>query len=142
MFRHVLVPLDLSDRNERVLRTASEIAASSGARVTLLHVVAELAGIPPTQLRPFYEQLREKGTKKLSSSLRAMKRDEPKDRVVVEAGDPARQVVAYAARHRADLIVIGSHSVDPRKKVAREVGWGTTSYKVALLCRCPVLLVK
>jgi hypothetical protein len=34
---------------------------------------------------------------------------------------------------------MGSHKVNPKR---RGMGWGTTSYKVGILCRCPILLVK
>ena len=43
MFKHLLVPLDLSDRNARLLRIALSLARQSGARVTLLHVVDRIA---------------------------------------------------------------------------------------------------
>jgi nucleotide-binding universal stress UspA family protein len=35
-------------------------------------------------------------------------------------------------------VVLGSHRLGPRPGQ----GFGTTSYKVALVCPCPVLLVK
>ena len=54
-------------------------------------------------------------------------------------GEPAREIVRAAARGRADVIVMGSHRVDPKRQGA---GWVTTSYKVGILCRCPILLVK
>ena len=62
-------------------------------------------------------------------------------RPVVLVGDPAPDILRYATRNRVDLIVMGSHPVDPTRRAAG-VGWGTTSYKVALLCTCPVMLVK
>jgi nucleotide-binding universal stress UspA family protein len=43
-----------------------------------------------------------------------------------------------AARRRVDLVVLGSHRLSPRPGY----GLGTTSYKVALACACPVLLLK
>ena len=51
MFRHVLVPIDLSDRNERAVRAAFELAASTTARVTLLHVTQRVGGIAPAELK-------------------------------------------------------------------------------------------
>ena len=37
------------------------------------------------------------------------------------------------------LIILGSQKIDPARPGQ---GWGTTSYKVGILCRCPVMLVK
>ena len=51
----------------------------------------------------------------------------------------ARVIVKPAAARKIDLIVMGSHKVAPGPPSA---GWGTTSYKVGIFCRCPVLLVK
>jgi len=57
---------------------------------------------------------------------------------VVTIGDPAREIVRLAAARRADLVVLGSHRIAP----GPGQGLGTTSYKVAIACSCPVLLVK
>ena len=46
MFKHILVPIDLSDQNARTLKTALDLAISNRARVTLLHVVHHVAKIP------------------------------------------------------------------------------------------------
>ena len=54
-------------------------------------------------------------------------------------GEPAREIVGTAAREKVDLIVMGSHKVVPSRPAT---GWGTTSYKVGIFCRCPILLVK
>jgi hypothetical protein len=45
LFKHILVPIDLSDRNERILRLAVGLARIKQSRVTLLHVIQAIAGI-------------------------------------------------------------------------------------------------
>jgi nucleotide-binding universal stress UspA family protein len=60
-------------------------------------------------------------------------------RSAVVVGTPSEDIVRYAAANRVDLIVMASHRVDPSR---RSRGWGTTSYKVGILCRCPIMLVK
>jgi nucleotide-binding universal stress UspA family protein len=140
VFRHILVPIDLSDRNDRAVRTAFEIAESTTARVTLLHVTQRVSGIAAVELKSFYEQLKAKAQARLSAVIRRHAQPGTDVRGVVVLGDPARDIVRWAERNRADIIVIGSHSVEPGR--GPQLGWGTTSYKVALLCRCPVLLVK
>ena len=54
-------------------------------------------------------------------------------------GEPAREIMRLAAARRVDLVVMGSHTVDPARHTR---GWGTTSYKVGIFCQCPILLVK
>ena len=60
-------------------------------------------------------------------------------RSVVLIGEPAREIVRLALARKVDLVVMGSHRVDP---AGHGRGWGTTSYKVGLFCQCPILLVK
>lgn len=140
MFRHLLVPIDLSDRNEQAVRTAFDLAVAKDARVTLLHVVTQVRGIPAGELRSFYDQLEERAKARLGALIRKYAQPGMDVRAVSFVGEPARDVVRWAERQRVDLIVMASHSVASRR--ATRVGWGSISYKVALLCRCPVLLVK
>jgi Universal stress protein family len=49
----------------------------------------------------------------------------------------AREIVRASGTRGVDLVVMGSHKVEPGDR-----GWGTTSYKVGIACQCPILLVK
>ena len=137
-FAHILVPLDLSARNRRALSTALALARANRARITLLHVIQRIADLPPADVRGFYEDLRKLAERKLARAARPFAARRIEVRSVVFVGTPAEEIVRYAARNRVDLIVLASHKIDSRS--AR--GWGTTSYKVGILCPCPVLLVK
>jgi hypothetical protein len=48
------------------------------------------------------------------------------------------EILRFAESHRNDLIVMSSHKLPLRRGEA----WGTISYRVGLLARCPVMLVK
>lgn len=139
MFTHILVPIDLSDRNARTLAIASALAQQSGARLTLLHVIQSVADLPPGQLRDFYRRLAKVSTQKLERAAAPLARKAVRVRTQVCVGEPAREIIRVALRSSADLIVMGSHKVRPARREAR---WGTTSYKVGIFCQCPVLLVK
>jgi nucleotide-binding universal stress UspA family protein len=138
MFRHVLVPLDLG-ASPRAIAIALRLAGESRARVTLLHVVHRIGGIPTSELRGFYRRLEEASRKTLARVAAPFTRRGLRVRGVVLLGSPAREIARFAAANRVGLIVMGSHRVDPRR-VGR--GLGTTSYKVSILCSCPILLVK
>lgn len=138
VFRHVLVPIDLSDRQHRVLEVARGIAAAAGARITLLHVVQRIEGIPPRELATFYERLEAKARRRLEQGVRQLAASGIRASLSLLVGDPAVEILREARRRRVDLIVLGSHHVGRN----RARGLGTTSYKVGLLCHCPVLLVK
>jgi len=139
LFSRILVPIDLSRRNVRPLKVAAALARQAGASVTLFHVVHEVPGLAAGEMRVFYDRLLEMSRGKLSRAAKAFAARGIAVRFDMCVGEPTREIVRVAARGRADLIVMGSHKVDPRRRGA---GWGTTSYKVGLLCACPVLLVK
>ena len=136
LFKHLLVPIDLSDRNARLLAVALSLARG-GARVTLLHVVQRIAGTSPHEFRGFYRKLEEKSRRKLAAAARRFAAGDVPVRTMVVVGDPAREIVRSSAAYRVDLVVMGSHKVRPGGR-----GWGTTSYKVGIACQCPILLVK
>ena len=137
MFRHLLVPLDLSDRNARLLRIALSLARQSGARVTLLHVVDRIAHTSLREFRDFYRKLEKKSLRKLDSVARKFRSEGLRVRTVVVIGDPALEIARATVARGVDLVVMGSHKLRPGSR-----GWGTTSYKVGLASQCPILLVK
>lgn len=139
MFKRLLVPVDLSDRNARPLQMALDLARASRARVILLHVVQQLADTPPTELAAFYRRLLQRGRRRLQVLARPFTRAGIPLRTEVSIGQPAREIVRAAARHKVDLLVLASHRVRLDRPT---LGWGTVSYKVGILCQCPVLLVK
>jgi nucleotide-binding universal stress UspA family protein len=140
MFKHILVPIDLSDKNARTLQTALMLASQSRARVTLLHVVQHVPHIPLGEMRPFYRRLVATSRRRLAEATKPFAAEGVSVGTEVLVGEPAREVVRLAMAKKADLVVMGSHKVNPARRSNR--GWGTTSYKVGIFCQCPILLVK
>src|SRR5262245_4178160 len=139
MFKRILVPLDLSARNRRTIDTARELARLHGARVTLLHVVHQIPDLAATELGSFYRRLERVSAQRLRRIAALFTARGLQVGVAVCIGEPAREIVKSAMTRRIDLIIMGSHKVAPGPPSA---GWGTTSYKVGIFCRCPILLVK
>jgi nucleotide-binding universal stress UspA family protein len=139
LFRHVMVPVDLSDRNERALRAALALAREAGSRVTLFHVIQRVAGLAPGELEEFYRLLVQRSERRLREVARAFTGKGVAVSTQVRIGEPAAEIVRATLREGVDLVVMGSHKVKPGR---RERGWGTTSYKVGIFCQCPILLVK
>jgi nucleotide-binding universal stress UspA family protein len=139
MFKRILVPIDLSDRNERTLRVALAVARQNRARVILFHVIQSVPDVHVGELRDFYERLEVSSVEKLTRAAGRFVARRVRVDTEVFVAEPAREIVRLAARRRVDLIVMGSHRVRPGRPAA---GWGTISYKVGIFCRCPVLLVK
>ena len=139
MFQHILVPLDLGGGKQRTLAAALQLAQQSQARVTLLHVIQRIEHVPTNEVRDFYKRLTETARDRLAVAARKLAAKKIDVRAVVLLGTPAEAIVKYADTNRVDLIVLPSHKVDLAHPAQ---GWGTTSYKVGILCQCPVLLIK
>lgn len=138
-FRHILVPVDLSDRNARALRAALALAKQWQSRVTLFHVIERVAGLGPAELEAFYRLLVERSEHRLRQAARPFIAEAIGARTEVRVGEPATEIVRATLRQAVDLVIMGSHKVRPGRGAR---GWGTTSYKVGIFCQCPILLVK
>lgn len=138
-FQHILVPLDFTDKNAAALDIAFELAVANQARVTLLHVI-ELIDLPDDDdIREFTDRLRIRADRELE--LRAQRFAEAKLQVdwKIRYGNRAREIADDEVERGADLIVMSSHNVDA-DRAARSLA--SVSYQVAVLSKCPVLLVK
>lgn len=139
MFQRILVPVDLSDRNDRAVATAAALALDHAGTVCLFHVIETLIGLDPEDEAEFFRQLEERARAILErhgERLQAAGVDWTSE---VVYGSRAREIVRKAADMEADLVVMTSHAVDPDDPKA---GWGTLSYQVAVLTDRPVLLLK
>jgi nucleotide-binding universal stress UspA family protein len=140
MFKHLLVPIDLSTRNARILAVALGLAKRDRARVTLLHVIERVEGVPVGELQGFYRLLKKRARQRLGAAARkfAALGIDTVESVVI--GTPARDIVKVAASDDIDLIVMGSHRLE--SPATPRAALGTTSHRVAILAPCPVLLVR
>jgi nucleotide-binding universal stress UspA family protein len=142
MFRKILVPVDFTEKNEAALDSAAQIAGGStqeSSEVTLLHVVEIIEHIDFNEMSDFYRGLENRATAKLFTLEEKLKEKGVNARHEVLFGKRAETIVRYAEEKAADLMILSSHKVD-RDHPA--LGLGTLSYAIAIVARCPVLLVK
>ena len=141
MFRKILVPVDFTDKNEAALDSAVQIAAAQGAdsEITLLHVIETIEHIDFKEMKEFYERLELQDAAKLFALEGRLEERGAKVRHQILFGKRAETIVRYAEEMEIDLMVLSSHKVD-RDHPA--LGLGTLSYGIAIVARCPVLLVK
>lgn len=137
MFRKILVPVDLSDRSEAAVREAAELAEPSSGSITLLHVIETIQDVLPGELEDFYRRLRDKAEEALRSWATELAGLDVRREIVF--GKRGLEIVRYAEEQQIDLIVLASHPFDPEHP---HRGFGTVSHQVALLARCPVLLMR
>ncbi len=141
-FHHILVPLDLTARNDSTVDIAFELAVQNKAATSLLHVVQVIGGDtdpPDEETKEFYENLRQRAAAELDRlSQRFLDADLPCE-VKIRVAEPLKDILEFATHHRVDLIVMTSHPIDVDHLADT---WATLSYKVSVMCQCPILLVK
>ena len=139
MFSRLLVPLDFTDENEPAILIALETARRDGAEVTLLHVIEIVEHMDFDEMSDFYRKLEARAAAKLAVVTDRFTEAGVRARYEIVFGRRAQSILEQAADLKIDLIVLSSHRVD-REHPA--LGLGTISYQVAIIARCPVLLVK
>jgi len=139
MFRNVLTPVDFTTRSRRAVWVAARLAAASKGDLTLLHVIERIDAGAPGSFAGFYRKLEKNARRKMADLLGELRKKGLEARAEVLYGRRVNEILRFADDKRMDLIVMSSHKLPVRH--AGE-NWGTISYKVGILSRCPVLLVK
>ena len=111
-FRHILFPVEFSERSKAVCPYVRSFAGHFHAKVTLLNVVQLPPAIPssgdfsyPVMIDfPALEQIRYAFKGRLKDYF-----DAPEVERVVELGDPAIDISDYARQHGVDLIMLPTH---------------------------------
>ncbi|HSN86994.1 MAG TPA: universal stress protein [Thermoanaerobaculia bacterium] len=140
MFRKLLVPVDFTEKNDAALASAIEIVSGSdSAEVVLLHVIETIEHIEFEEMAGFYHGLETRAAARLFTMEEKLTQANVRARHEIVYGKRAETIVRYAEEQEMDLLILSSHKVD-REHPA--LGWGTISYRIAIVARCPVLLVK
>ncbi len=137
-YQKLLVPVDFSAISGVVLDRAAEIAGSTGATVTVVHVVDY---VPPAHIWP---ELPEIYCSESELSKRAKKQlTELTDlstlvdcEVIVKVGNAKDMIVALQKDINADLILMARHSHRGLERLL-----GSTSHSVVQKANCDVLLL-
>lgn len=139
MFRSILVPTDFSEKSFRPLDIAVNIAEHYCGGVHLFHVVEIIQGATFDECEDFYRRLEKKARAHMGELMESFRDRGVRIEDTVAYGNRAQEILKYAEKHQVDLIIMNSHRVDLGRP---SEGWGTISYKVGMLCSCPILLVK
>ena len=148
-FGRVLCPLDFSDPSMTALDAASSLVRSSGAALTLLHVVEWPWPEPPA---PSASELPEPQASALADYRRYVETSarmrletlaenagiQPAPACVVVHGRSYVEILRAAAGLRADLIVIGLHG----RNIVDLTLFGSTTNHVIRQATCPVLTLR
>jgi nucleotide-binding universal stress UspA family protein len=139
MFKHILLPTDLTDRNRKAMEIAIKMAQEDRAGITLLHVIETIEDADTEDFQKFYKQLGARAGKKMDKMIREYQDTKVPMEKQILYGGRVTEILNFAAAHDIDLIIMSSHKLDVENVTE---GWGTISFKVGVLSECPVMLVK
>ena len=140
MFTSIVCPVDFSEHSDRALGYAIDLAAVSGAHLTIVTVVdallsaaAQAAGSGRTVDEQTQAELQA-----MFERISAGRRQLPKPAgIAVVVGEPADEILKQVAECQADLIVMGTQGVGAAERIV----FGSTTEKVLRESRVPVLAV-
>ena len=139
MFHHVLVPVDLSPKNEQTLEIAVKVASLDKGKVTTLHVIELIADTSFEEFKDFYDRLEQKAQGEMEKLVAPYAESGAKIEQSIVFGNRTEKILEFAESQAVDLLVMNSHKVNLSDSAQ---GWGTLSYKLGILAQCPVMLVK
>lgn len=136
----ILVGVDGSPREPKVLEAAIALARDRGGKIILARAMMVPVSIPTAvwtlQGDDFHQFLVEHGNKELEVTTAKVPL-ELRGETITRLGQPADVIVALAEELDVDLVVIGSHGYGGIDRVL-----GTTAAKVVNRAKCSVLVVR
>jgi len=131
MFRHIVTTLDGSEYAERALNYARDLAATTGARLSLLSVLPRTGASDEGRERRCLAYLQEQGKALSDSGVSAVNAH-------AVFGDPADAISRFAQREDADLLVMTTRGLgaDERNAV------GSIAFNVLMTAPCPIFMIR
>jgi nucleotide-binding universal stress UspA family protein len=144
MYKKILVPMDGSERAERILPYVEDMAATRDSTIILIQVVEPAATmVTPYDMVPYYDaELMERWVEEAKAYLKHLQakfvEKGIKAEAFVEQGPVVRTILEVAEREDADLIALASHG---RTGLAR-VFYGSVAAGLLQQADRPLLLIR
>jgi len=139
MIRRILATHDGSKASDKAVQTAIALAKQFRATLTVISVIPELYLTELVEMdRVRILDTLTTDAKKTLERIKAKATGVPSLKTVIKYGRPAEEILAAAARVKADLIVTGSHG----RHGAEKFFLGSVSSKVVDHAACSVFVVK
>jgi len=134
--KHIAAALGRDDGDAAIISRALSVAKAEKAMLTLIHVVDSA----PAQV--YSSDVYDEHTREDEQYLLEIAEEVRASGVVVEIalphGDPSKELINYAASHKVDMLVMGSHG----HRLLGDLLWGQTVDPVRHQVEIPVLVVR
>lgn len=148
MISKILVATDGSDAAKKAVKYAAGLAKDTGAKVILLSVIDKghllTRAIPavaaPTRLiEPVEDYLRQAAEAYIGEAAALLKKKGIRAKEIIKLGHPVKEIVKEAKKSEVDMIIIGSHGLNPvRAAILGSVTFGVIHEDTKI----PVLVVR
>lgn len=147
LIARILCATDFSENSERACGFSFALAASLGARVTLLHSIEHLPDLGAARYRmvvpdvaPLLKEIERAASERLSRAVDALRREfvDVDVTALLGAGPAFREIVRVADDERSDLVVIGAQG----HGMIEHLLSGSNAQKVIRSANCAVLTVR
>ncbi|RIV73710.1 universal stress protein [Flagellimonas aequoris] len=139
--KSIIVPVDFSNQSEKALKVAASLAKEHGAELLVLHMLELSPAIMGESGYISQEQvvhLIKIGEKRFTDFLNKPYLKDIKVTPVIKHYKVFSEVNEIAEKHKADLIVMGSHGADG----LQEIFIGSNTERVVRTSDVPVLVIK
>jgi nucleotide-binding universal stress UspA family protein len=140
--QRILFPTDFSEFADRARPYAVDLAKQFGATVTVVHVITGpqfmfgYGAVLPTG--SISEQIRTHASERLGKEADLFEADGVKAEIALLEGKDANELVDFAKKSKADLIVMATHG----RSALKQVLMGSTAEHVVREAPCPVLTIR
>lgn len=139
LYKKILVSLDGSEHSKKACRHATQLAASCGAEIVLVHCYEGPANLIGGEARDSVVAAAQAESRAMLASCgEECQGFGVTSKVVVRSGDPARVIVRVCKEEQCDLIVMGTRGLNEISSIVL----GSVSHDVLEYATVPVLLVK
>jgi nucleotide-binding universal stress UspA family protein len=138
MYHRILVPVENSSYDERILDHVQQLARYCGASIVLIHVADGWAArnIQHLNLRESEEMRADREyIERLAERLSSEGLDAE---AVLASGDPSAEITAAAEREHCDLIAMSTHG----HRFVADLIYGSVASAVRHMTNIPVLLLR
>lgn len=138
MYHRILVPVENSNYDERILDHVRQLARYCGASVVLIHVADGWAARNINQL-DLRESEEMRGDRQYIEGIAdSLESDGYNAEAILAGGDPAKEIAACAVRENCDLIAMATHGHRGLSDVIR----GSVASELRHISMVPVLMVR
>lgn len=141
LYQHILFASDLTSRDDKLIKKASELAKTFGAKLSVIHCIEPMPTYGSFRVESVIEDIEKEwieNTRKEVENLISVSGVEIHEQII-QIGQTKRLITEAAVEHNVDLILVGSHGRHGLAELSKLIG--STANAVNSHAKCDVLTI-